>query len=117
MKTSITVKIKIPANYKADTVKMYYVPAVGDPQEIECEVIDGYVSFVVEHFSSYAIVAELESSGSVIVDYLRGIDFEHFTDWLAEFLGFIRSLDFLSVSRKIGGFAYYIFEGAKIIFL
>ena len=66
--SSIIVKIKIPASYKANTVQMYYVPEDGDPQEIDCEVVNGYVVFAVQHFSAYAIVGETEDSYTVIFD-------------------------------------------------
>ena len=58
---------------------------------------------------------KMPSSGSG--SFLNKIDFLGFSDWLISFHEFMQTLDFLSVFRKISGFACYIFEGAKLIFV
>ena len=55
------VKIPIPEGYNQETIKVYYIPTTGDPEEYEVTPTDGYAVFETSHFSVYA----LTSTGNV----------------------------------------------------
>ncbi len=52
----VTVKIPVPDGYNTDNIKVFYIAPDGAATEIPCTVADGFVSFITNHFSNYAVV-------------------------------------------------------------
>lgn len=59
----------LPEGTKAEDYKVYYVDDAGKVTEIESEVQDGIVVFVLEHFSKYVIAAEKPDGSPDTGDY------------------------------------------------
>ena len=51
----VTVKIPCPEDYNPDTSKVYYISDNGNIVDMEATYVDGFLSFVTTHFSTYVI--------------------------------------------------------------
>lgn len=64
----VTVRVPLPKGFSANKVFVCYVDSTnGKVTKIPCEVKDGYVIFMTNHFSEYAVVEQLACVKSVSV--------------------------------------------------
>ena len=59
----VTVSLPVPSNIKASTLNVYYIPANGNPQEIDFTYRNGKVYFVTNHMSVYGLTGAVLNSG------------------------------------------------------
>ena len=58
--SKVTVKLPVPSGYNENTLSVYYVAEGKEPENMNAELVEGYLVFETTHFSKYIVVGEEE---------------------------------------------------------